>query len=901
MIRRAFRLAIRRRDLTDNEIDEELRFHIEMRVACLMASGLSREEAELEARRRFGDSWTDAMSHIHHAAHLREGRLAVRERLDGWRHDARYAMRMLARHRGFALVVIATFALGIAANITVFGVIDRLLLAAPPGIAQPGELGYITLSVEGSKYPPHSTLHYPLAAALRNDSAVFTDVAALTQPWKYTLGRGANAEEIYASLVTGSYFPMLGAKPALGRLLMLGDDRDVSPNAVVLSYGFWQRRFGGDPNVLGKSLQIGSRYFTVVGVTQRGFTGVDPRRIDAWIPLEGAGEILGMGPTWKTSWGSYWVQVVARVRRDVSPELANAHATAIYRSGRESEDKARGRADRQEKFNIEVRSILPSEQLKSDPETRLARLLVAVTVIVLLIACANVTNLLLARGMERRREIAVRLALGVSRFRLIRLLLSETLLLAVTGGVVALVSASVSVRMLRRTLLSDFEWTDSVIDPRLLFVTVTLVVGAALIAGLAPAFSASHPDVTDALKAGGREGSVRRSRVSTVLIVAQAALSVILLVGAGLFVMSLRRVADLHLGYDTDRVVSVAVDLNSAGYDKNRSLAAYQAMRERLTALPGVRSVSLSTYHPLYIALGGMSVREPGRDSMPQATNGGPYFNAVSGDYFSTLGSRIVEGRAITDRDLETDARVAVLSEPMARAYWPGQRAVGRCVLVGSDSNCTTVIGVAEHSRERISGDEKRFLIYLPATATWKAPYYVILVRSRGDGPDVLAQSIRRAVQSVSPDLPYVDVRPLTAMMASQLRPWRLGAQLFSLFGALAAIIAALGLYSAISYSVTRRYHELGVRRALGAQISDVVQLVLGQGLRATAVGVGIGVASAYASARFVADLLFETSPSDPRVFVVVATIMFLVATAATFIPAWRAAGVDPATALRSD
>lgn len=825
----------------------------------------------------------------------------MRERFDGWWHDMRYAARTLVRQRGFALVVIATFALGIGANVTMFGVIDRLLLAPPPGIGDPQQLGYVTISAVPERYPPHSTLHYPLASALRADSAVFSNVAAVTECWKYTLGRGANAEEIRASLVSGSYFPTLRARPALGRLLTDSDDRDVSPSPIVISYGFWQRRFGGDTAAIGKSVQIGPRYFTIVGVAERGFAGVDRRRVDAWIPVEVAGELRGMGPTWKTSWGSYWIHVIVRVRPGVPPALASEHAQSIYRVNRDAYDVARHRPPDEERVQIDVRSILPSEQLKTNPETRITRLLAAVTLMVLLIGCANVANLLLARGVERRREIAVRLALGVSRARLVRLLLAEISLLTVAGGVVALAVAAIGVRLLRTTLLSDFEWTDSVVDPRLLLVTLGFVVATTVIAGLLPAISASRPDVTDALKAGGREGGVRRARASTSLIIVQAALSVLLLVGAGLFVESLRRVANVHLGYDTDRVLSVAVDLNTAGFDRKRSQRLYSAMRERLTAVPGISSVSFSTYHPLYISLGGMSVQEPGRDSMPAATNGGPYFNAVSGDYFSTLGTRIVEGRPITDRDVETDARVTVLSEPMARAYWPGKPAVGRCVLVNGDSTCTTVIGVAEHGRERLAGDEKRFLVYLPATERWTAPEYVILVRSRGDRPDALVRPIRQALQSVAPDLPYVDVRPLTAMMASQLRPWKLGAQLFSLFGALAAIIAALGLYSAISYSVTRRRHEFGVRRALGAQITDVVQLVLGQGVRATLVGVALGILAASASARFVADLLFETSPRNPTVFLAVAGSMLLVATAATLIPAWRASRVDPVTALRAD
>ena len=899
-IRRAFRLALRRRDLTDAEIDDELRFHIEMRVAQLIARGQTPSEAAAEARTRFGQSWDEAIGRIHEAGNQREDRLAMRERLDGLWHDVRYAARTLVRQRGFAVVVAVTFALGIGANATMFGVIDRLLLAPPPGVQESGELGYVTISVVGSRNPPHSTLHYPLIAALREDSAVFTQVAGTTEAWKYTMGRGANAEEIRASLVSGSYFPTLRARAAVGRLLTEDDDRDASTGAVVLSYGFWQRRFGGDSAVIGKPLQIGPRYFSVVGVAERGFTGVDPRRVDAWIPVENAADLRGLGGSWKTSWGSYWIHVIARVRPGLSAELVNAHASAIYRHGREAEDARNGGRDREE-FSIDVRSILPSEQLKSNPETRIAKLLVAVTIIVLLVACANVANLLIARGLERHREIAVRLALGVSRSRLIRLLLSEAALLAVTGGAVALAVAAVGVRLLRRTLLSDFEWTDNVIDPRLLLVTSALVLLTVLIAGLLPALSASRPDVTVALKAGGREGGRRRSRVSTALIVMQAALSVVLLVGAGLFVASLRRVAALDLGYDTNRVLSFSADLHSLGYDGARSLATYRSIRERLTTIPGIASVSVSSYHPLFISLGGMSVRVPGRDSLPQASNGGPYSNVISGDYFATLGMRIIEGRPITDDDVRTDARVAVLSEPMARAYWPGESAVGRCVLVGDDSTCTTVVGVAEHGRERLDRDAPRFLIYLPATARWAAPYYVLLARSRGGSAESLVRPIRQAAQSVSPDLPYVDVRPLTAMLASQLRPWKLGSQLFSLLGGLAALIAALGLYSAISYSVTRRRHEFGVRRALGAQIVDVVQLVLGQGVRAAAVGIVLGLIAALGSARFVRDLLFETSPRNPVVLAAVAATMLVVAIAATLIPAWRASRVDPATVLRAD
>jgi predicted permease len=900
-VRRAFRLALRRPDLTDDEIDEELSFHVESRIEQLMARGLTREDATRGAHERFGTSWPNAVSRLHAAGHRREERLDMRERVDAWWHDVRYAARTLRRQRAFALVVVATFALGIGANATMFGVIDRLLLQPPAGVGEPAsvvEVGYQDKTIRNGAFL--SNLHYPLAAALRSDSTVFSDVAAATDPDKYALGRGVTAEQITGVLASGTYFTTLRARPAIGRFFGPEDDRDITPGAVVISYGFWQRQFAGEPSVIGKTLQIGPRFFTVVGVAPRGFTGMGPQRVDAWIPIASAEGLRFAGPTWATDWGSYWVHVIARVRPGVEHDLAVAHAAALYGAGRAAWE---GKTKRTPKTvpRVVLRSILPSEQLRDNPETRIAQLLVAVTVIVLLIACANVANLLLARGMERRREVAVRLALGITRRRLVRLLFAETALLALLGGVVALIVSIGGVRLLQATLLADFEATGSAVDPRVVLATLVLVVLTSALAGLAPALSSSRPNVTHALKAGGKEGGMTRSRISAALIVVQAALSVLLLVGAGLFVDSLRQIAALKLGYSPQRVIAATMDLESIGYKNADRNALFLTMRDRLAKLPGVTSVATSTTHPLHGWASGMWIRVPGRDSLPQATNGGPYYNTVSGDYFSTLDLRIVEGRPITDQDVASGARVVVLSEPMARAYWPGQPAVGRCVLLGSDSTCVTVIGVATNAREWITSADKRFLTYMPVASKWDASAGVIIVRSRGDDPERLITSIRQSMQSAAPNLPFADVRSLDSMLARQIRPWRMGAVLFTIFGVLAVVVAALGLYSAISYRVTQRRHEFGVRMALGAQIADVVRLVMGQGVRAAAAGVAAGCLVAVLAGRYIADLLFQTSPRNPVVFAVVAAMTLLVAVAATLIPAWRASRVDPATALRAD
>jgi predicted permease len=900
-VRRAFRIALRRRDLTEEEIDDELAFHLESRIEQLMAGGLTREDAVREARRRFGLAWPDVVIALYDAGRRREERLAMRERLGAWWLDVNYALRTLRRQRAFAFVVIATFALGIGANATMFGVIDRLLLQPPAGVGDAGSLGVATLTDPGLNPSGVSNLSYPLATALRSDSTVFSDVAAATTPSTYTLGRGPGAEEIVAVLTSGSYFTTLRARAAIGRVFGPDDDRDVSPGPIVLSNGFWSRRFGGDLNAIGKVIQIGPSAFTVVGVAERGFAGVNPRRVDAWIPIASAGKLKQTGSRWTSDWGSYWITTFTRLRPGVRPDVASAHATAAYITGRVTSGEETQQWATETREHIELRSVLPSEQLRNEPEARIATLLVAVTVVVLLIGCANVTNLLIARGTERRREIAVRLALGVSRRRLVRLLFMETALLATVGGAVALGVAVVGVRLLRATLLADFVWTDAIIDSRLVVATLGLVTLTSLLAGIAPALSASRPNVTETLKTSGREGSVHRSRVVAVLIVVQAALSVMLLVGAGLFVTSLRNVAALRLGYEPQNVIAASMDLGMLGYKDADRLALFRTMRDRVAALPGVTSVAVSSTHPLHgRAFASWGIRVPGRDSLPQAKTGGPYDITVGGDYFSTLGLRIVDGRPITAADVTADARVTVLSEPMARAYWPGESAVGRCVYI-ADSTCTTVIGVAADARERISRTLDRFLIYMPATPRWAVPTSVLLVRTGGNDPHRLLDSIRRTVQGSAPNLPYADVQPLAGLLANQARPWRMGATLFGIFGGLAVVIAVLGLYSAVSYSVTQRRHEFGVRMTLGAQVGDVVRLVMSQGVRASVLGIAIGSISALLTGRFVADLLFDTSALDPFVFTVVGGIMLSVSSAATLVPAWRAARVDPVIALRAD
>jgi predicted permease len=901
-IRRAFHLALRRHDLTDAEIDEELRTHVELRVAQLIARGLTREQAEAEARRRFGASWTDAVRRVHDAAQAREGRLAMRERLDAWRSDAAYAVRTLGRQPAFALIVVLTFALGIGANATMFGVIDGLLLRPPPQIVRPDEI--IEL---GQSYTYHGAQYfsggytYPFYTALRSDTADFTGVAASYEQ-RCTLGSGADAEEVRGSLVSAGYFDVLGTRPLFGRFFLSGEGRESGgDHVVVLSHAFWERRFGGSRDVLGKALHLGAAYFTVIGVAPPGFTGPKPNPVDVWIPLGSADGMQFAGSDWATTWDSMWLDIYVRPRPGVSVSAVVARARLLYARARSEWLVSKGRPPNYDPPRIEARSILPAEQMRGHPEAKVSRLLAVVTAVVLLIACANVANLLLARGAQRRREIAVRLALGVSRTRLLRLLLSETIVLSVLGGAIAAGVAAIGVRVTHATLLTDYAWVEPTLDGRVLAVTALLVVATVLVAGLMPAIRASRPNVVETIKTGGREGSVRQSRTRIALLVIQAALSALLLVGAGLFVNSLREVARIHLGYEPSRVVGATMDLRPLGYKQPDRIALFNAMRDRVAATRGIESAAIAATHPLSGSAFATSFRIPGRDSLPQSPLGGPYFNRVSGDYFATLGLRIVDGRPITSADVASDARVVVLSESLARAYWPNERAVGQCMILDADSTCSTVVGVAEDAKEQVTAGAARFIIYTRLGPGYDGNASVLVARASGRGAATLVPAIRKAMQSAAPNLPYADVRTFEQMLAPQTRSWRMGATLFTLFGVLALLIAAVGLYSAISYGVTQRRHEFGVRMALGARVDDIVGLVLGQGVRAAVAGVVIGLGVALAAGGMVADLLFQTSPRNPLVFGAVAVVIVLVAVAATFVPAWRASRVDPVAALRAE
>ncbi len=810
--------------------------------------------------------------------------------------DLRYALRTLARSPGLSLAAVLTLGLGIGANTAMFGVVDRLFFRPPAHVVSPDRVArlYVTTTspLWGTNTSPIGT--YPRYEDFRDRARSFAAVAAYGRG-SLSFGLGPQAEPVTGRLVTASFFSVLGVRPELGRFF--GADEDSvgrAAHVAVLSREFWVRRFGADRAVLGKTLQLGRNVYTVIGVTPQGFAGIDLEVPDLWLPLTAAApEVMGpaaLGPNY------FWLTgVVARLSPRVSPEQAATEATAIYRSQFVQSGDSTG--------TVSLGSVHEAIGPLASRDAKLSVWLGGMCAIVLLIACANVANLLLARAVQRKREIAIRLALGASRRRLARQLLADSAVLGVLGGVAALLITLWIGPVLSASLLSD-STTRPGLDTRVLLFATAAVLVTTMLAGFAPAYHASAPDLSSALKSGEREGTFQRSHTRTGLLVGQVALTLVLLTGAGLFVSSLRHVQGLRLGFDADRLIVASVDLQRLGYKHAAANALYEDMRERVKRLPGVSGASLAVGHPFGWAFA-VTLFVPGLDSLPRAPSGGPYFEAVTPDYFRTMGAAVRRGRALFPTDIAGAQRVAVVNETMARRYWPGQDPLGKCLkIVRSTAPCTAVVGVVEDARlnqvTEEGGPIQYFIPLAQADSVTSSPVTALLVRTNGPA-DALVGAVRRTIQETAADLPYPSIDPMPRLFASQLRPWRLGSILLSLFGALGLVIAAIGLYGVLSYVVSQRTQEMGVRIALGAGRREILGLVMGQALRVTGWGLVLGTAAALVVGRAVASLLYGVKPHDPLVLSVVMVILGAVAAVASYLPARRASRVDPVVALRHE
>ena len=904
-VRRAFRLPLHRSDIAEAHTDDEIRFHLEMRAEALRARGMSPEQAEAEALRRFGPL-PDARAELHAAARRRERWLGLIERSEELRRDIGYAVRQLRASPGFTTAVVLTFAIGIGANAAMFGIIDRLLLRGPAHVREPERVARFYYSVDepGRGTSTGSALGYVAYRALKDRMRSLDGIAAYSGN-EATLGRGGEAVEIYEGHATADLFSLLGVQPHLGRFFGEDEDRPGAAQRVtVLGYELWRTRFASDASILGRTIAIGDDPYTVVGIAPKDFTGAELRRVDLWIPMSIRG--MRIHPEWSTTWHAQWLKIIGRLAPGTGPERAAEEATATLLATYAGDDpgmrQARG----------SFRPIRFDYAGAEPAEVAVSRWLTGVAVILLLIVCANIANLLLARALRREREIAVRLALGAGAGRIARLLLAEAVLLASLGALVGLAVAHWGGQLVRMVLLPDVAWSGSPIDGRVLAFTAIAAAICGILIGLVPAIQASRLDLTGGLKAGVREGGGRRLHLRASLTVAQAALSVLLLVGAGLFVRSLRNVDAVHHGIELDRVL--VVDIHWPSRTASASEAEWERARmrenmfysqalERLRRLPEVERASVAIGTPFH---GEFSFRTsiPGLDSIPVLPGGGPWVSAVTSDHFATVGTRLLRGRAFTPQDRAGSERVAVVNATMAERLWPGEDALDKCVIM-MDWPCSRVVGVVEDARRSALEEPKAMQYYVPLGQEGGMGGANILVRPRcGRTADCrlrTARVVRAELLQMAPNLGYVDIEPLEHGLASEVRPWRLGATMFGIFGGLALLVAAVGLYSVIAYGVAQRRHELGVRVALGAQRGAIVRLILLQGIAAAGIGVAIGLAIALAAGRYIEPLLFRVPADDPVVLGIVTVALLAVAAAATIMPALRGARSDPMQALRAE
>ena len=877
-----------RRDKLEAELRDEIRFH---------HSSLERDARDsdpVSARRRLGNT-TRAIEES-------------RERwsipwMDQLQADVRYAVRGLRRSPGFSLGVIATLALGIGANAAMFGVVDRLMYRPFPMLRDPSTVHRVYLRyLERDALRTTFSFEYTRYLDFQKWTNSFSEFAAFA-PMQRAVGSAGATRERAIAAVSATFFNFFDARPVVGRFFT--PDEDVTPRGaavVVLTHSYWQSEFGGR-DVIGKPLLIDRQSYTIIGVAPPGFEGVNegPPR-SAFIPITAyAGSQQGRDRLeyyTRYNWG--WMQMMVRRRPNVSLAAASTDLTTAYVRSWNAELEffpQLGPAAVAKPYAI-AGPLKTSAGPDPSLESKTALWVTGVTLIVLLIACANVANLFLGRALRRRREVALRLALGVSRRRLAMQTMTESVVLALVGCALGILIAQTGGQTLSKQFLPEGHAFSLFGDARTLMVAIGAALCAAMLTGLVPALLATKADLATALKAGAREGTYHRSKTRTALLIAQGALSVALLVGAGLFVRSLNRVRDMRMGFDADRIVLVRRDLRGLALGDTATIELQQRLLETAQTIPGVESAAIVSSVPfwstsatnLYVA-GIDSVRRLGRFTYQQG----------SPDYFATSGTRILRGRPFGPEDRAGAPRVAVVSEGMARALWPGKDALGQCMRVAADTMpCTTVIGIAEDAVQQSLTDDQRFRYYMPLAQYRPINGSFLMLRVRGE-PAAQSEGIRQALQGLMPGEGYITAWPLDDVLRAPRRSWEIGATLFVAFGGLALLVAAIGLYAVIGYNVTQRMHELGVRIALGAQTKDVIRLVVGQGMGFAVAGAVLGSVLAFLAARWVQPLLFQQSARDPFVFMTVGGILVMVAIAASSVPAFRATRADPNSTLRSE
>jgi predicted permease len=817
--------------------------------------------------------------------------------------DFRFAARMLVKSPGFTLVAVLSLALGIGANSTIYTLVSAVLLHPLPMHEADRLVGVFTTDERNRgaffNYLQSSPLNYQ--DMKREAGDVFAGMVAFNGlPLAFT-GKG-EPEQIFGEIVSGDFFTVLGVRPARGRFFVPEEDRVPGASLVaVLSYNFWQRRLGGDASVVGQTITLNGHAFTVVGIAPRGFKGVNAIGAPAlWVPWMAHPQVAtGFLKENIDSRRALMLGIAARLQPGVT--LAQAESRLKTIAGRLASEYANDNAGR----NV---ALLPLAQATINPGFRdnmvsAAGLLLVVVGLVLLIACANVANLLLARAAARQREVAVRLSLGASRGRLVRQLLTEGLLLALVAGALGLVIAywAQGVLWANRPPFLDADAIDLRPDWRVLGFTLAVSLATALVFGLAPALRASRPNIVDELKQRGGDASFGNRLLSprSLLVSLQVALSLVTLVGAGLFVRSLGNAQRIDPGFDHDRLAVLTVDLGAQGYGEQQARDFHRRILERAAGLPGVERVALASGIPLFQGGFSRTVFPEGVDSSDRKNGRLVQLNTVTRGYFETMGIRLVRGREFAPSDHDQAPKVVVINETMAKQFWPEQDAIGKRFKFFGQDWWNEVVGIAADGKYNFLGENPQPHIYLSLDQVFEAAVSLHL-RASGDPATPLGMA-RAEVQALDRQLPITNVSTFREIMHQSLWAPRMGASLLLIFGLLSLALAVIGIYGVMSYSVSQRTRELGLRMALGADAKSVLELVVKQALALTGFGIAAGLLLSFAASRLVSSMLFDVPARDPLIFAGVPLLLALAALAATVQPALRAARVDPTRALRVD
>jgi len=807
--------------------------------------------------------------------------------------DLRYGLRVLRKSPGFAVLAVLTLALGIGANSTIFSWINSTVLNPIPGVQHSNQDTEVTTG--GSRN--YNPLAYPDYRDLRDQNRGFSSLIAMSLR-AMSMTADGRPQRVWGTLVSANYFDALGVHPVLGRgFLPVEDTKPGGAPVAVISYRVWQTRFGGDPAIIGRKIQIDRHPYEIVGVAPPVFQGLQTGlRAEMWIPIAMTQQFFGVSRDLLTDRSARWLMVYGRLKSGVTLDEAQADANRVMQEiTREYPDSHQG------DFGVVVHPLWRAPFGANFYLRKILLLLMAVAGVVLLLTCANVANLLLVRAVGRRREMAIRMAMGASRGRLVRQLLAESVILSVSGGAAAMLLTFWTAGTLGNFVPPVAEIPivmSASADRTVLTVTFLVSVVTGIVFGILPAFRTSGLRPAAVLKeeAGSMTGAVRKARLASGLVVAQVAMSLLLLVCAGLFIRSFRAAQKFNPGFNPHKVLLCSVDLHGLGYDKTTGITFDKQLLTILEAIPGAQSVTLADWIPLGFASSGVDVKPDGY--IPREHESMTVGEASVGpNYLKTLQIPLIAGREFTARDAENSQRVAIVSQEFVKRYWPGQNGIGKRVQAERESY--TVVGVAQNIDTERLGQKPEPFIYLPLFEDYSSAIAIHL-RVAGD-PLATYSAVERAVHSLDADVPLFDTTTLDSRLLLNTTTQRLASAFIGCFGVLAMVLAAVGIYGVLSYVTRQRRHEIGVRMALGAKPGDVLRLVLRQGLTLAVLGLITGLAASLLLTRAISSQLFGVQASDPLTYTGVAALLLGVALLAGYVPARRAINVDPMVALRCE